>query len=541
METSKPRSLKLNLSRTFIIGFAFFGILMLWQVYNTYCPVILTELITAQFGITDELEIQWIVGIIMAADNVLALFMLPLFGYISDKTKTKMGKRMPFIIVGTILASITLMLIPVLFAANSLVGVIIMMGLTLVFMNIYRNPAVSLMPDITPKPLRAKANGIINLVGYIGAIAAGGIALWITTKQFTSEGTMGWQIYVPFIIAAVLMIGTMIFLALKIKENKILKEVEPDMIEGEKQADLQGTLVASEVSKDAIYIKADNEALREYNARYQRTLAYYDREEDKARERGNQKKLDEISWLRYKLHKEYHDLVGLDYTIASEKKERLVYKSNGKLSPTNKFNLVMIIIAVFLWFAGFNAVETFWSSYTKYFIDFEQFSLAIIVLTIASLAAFIPAGLLSNKIGRKWVVVIGIVLVILALGTGAGLSLAEAGGGSATTFGIFYFILFGVAGIGWAFINCCSYPMVVEYADKTNVGKYTGIYYTFSMLAQSLTPIALGLLFKTTMAWQTLFFYSTILMAAALVVFLFVKGVKNKNTAKKGLEAYDSD
>ena len=543
MENTKTVGLKLNTKRTFIIGFAFFGILMLWQVYNTYCPVILTELLSNSMNTTDELEVQWVVGILMAADNVLALFMLPLFGFLSDRTKSPLGKRMPYIIIGTILASITLMLIPLLFALNSLVGVVIVMALTLIFMNLYRNPAVSLMPDITPKPLRAKANGIINLVGYLGAIAAGGIAMFITTTKYFSQsgdGFQGWQIYIPFLIAAVLMIGTMIFMAIKIKENKVLKDIEPDMIEGEKQADLHETLESSSLILNPIYIKVDLDTLDRYNKKYEKSRHYFDNKLEHAIDKDNQKEINDFTYQNKKLDKEYFALVGVSYATAHNNRESLKYKNVGKLSKADRFNLTVIIIAVFLWFAGFNAVETFWSNYSTYFINFSQMGLAVIVLTVCSLVAFIPAGLLSNKIGRKWVVIIGLVLIVLALGAGYFLSTLETAG-EATTYGILYFVIFGVSGIGWAFINCCSYPMVVEFATKDNVGKFTGIYYTFSMLAQSLTPIALGFLLKQLSAWNIVFLYSTILMAAALVVFLFVRGVKNKKTAKKGLEAYDSD
>src|SRR5574344_2004972 len=176
--------LKLNYKRTLIIGFAFFGILMLWQVYNYYCPQILSELLAQQLQSESESQVQLIVGIVMAMDNVVALFMLPLFGSLSDKTHTKLGKRMPYIIAGSILSAAALIFIPIAFAHNSLVGVIIVMAVVLLCMQAYRNPAVSLMPDITPKPLRAKANGIINLVGYLGAIVAGAIGLFISTTKY---------------------------------------------------------------------------------------------------------------------------------------------------------------------------------------------------------------------------------------------------------------------------------------------------------------------------------------------------------------------
>ena len=102
--------------------------------------------------------------------------------------------------------------------------------------------------------------------------------------------------------------------------------------------------------------------------------------------------------------------------------------------------------------------------------------------------------------------------------------------------------LFALCGVGWAFINCCSYPMFVELASGSNVGKYTGLYYAASMLAQTLTPVCAGLLILKAGKWDILFVYSTIVMAAALIVFVFVDNVKAQNVKiKKGLEALDQD
>ena len=212
----KPRLAKLNYNRTFIIGLAFFSIMMMWNVYNTYCPVFLTELLTARLNEPAE-NVQWIVGILMALDNVFAIFMLPIFGYLSDKTKSKYGKRMPYIVIGTLCAVLVLPCIPIFYAYDSLLGVILMMGLTLIIMNIYRNPAVALMPDITPKPLRAKANGIINFVGYLGGIVSGVIAMFISYKKYSSENKF--MLIIPFIIASVFMILSVILLFFRIKDT----------------------------------------------------------------------------------------------------------------------------------------------------------------------------------------------------------------------------------------------------------------------------------------------------------------------------------
>jgi MFS family permease len=219
--------------RTFLIGFAFFTILMLWQIYNYYCPLFLKELLISNFGNKDY---NYLVGIIMALDNILALFMLPIFGTLSDKTKSRFGKRMPYIVVGTTVSLMAFPFISLLFIHNSLIGVAIMMGLILIAMNIYRAPAVALMPDLTPKPKRAKANAIINFVGYIGAII-GSVLTMIFTK-YNSDLTLVKNVTIwPFVITSVFMLAALIVLVLKIKENKILNDVKEELELGEKQSE----------------------------------------------------------------------------------------------------------------------------------------------------------------------------------------------------------------------------------------------------------------------------------------------------------------
>lgn len=226
--------LKLNTKRTFLIGFAFFTILMLWQVYNTYAPLFLKELLIHHFGAGDY---NYLVGIIMALDNVLALFMLPLFGSLSDKTTSKLGKRMPYIIAGTLISLIAFPFISVLFAANSLAGVAIMMAIILIAMNIYRAPAVALMPDVTPKPLRAKANAIINFVGYIGAIVGGALTMLFTKTQFENGPLVRELTIWPFVITSVFMLVALVVLILKIRENKIVEEMKSELEQGELQSE----------------------------------------------------------------------------------------------------------------------------------------------------------------------------------------------------------------------------------------------------------------------------------------------------------------
>ncbi len=264
------RKLKLNLKRTFLIGFAFFGILLLWQVYDSWCPTFLTDIFarrmydlsSAELKLADPgkiLNVQWIVGIIMACDNLAALILLPIFGNLSDKAKTPIGKRMPFILVGTLVSAIAFPFIPLFFHANNIAGIIAVMIIVLIFMMMYRNPAVALMPDITPKPLRAKANGIINVMGYFGGAMATVLGIFLKLSDYINVPDADrklWIIEIPFIIASVLMVVSAFVLFFTVKENKLAEELKEDMDLGEQMAAIENP-----VNDDAPMSKANKKML----------------------------------------------------------------------------------------------------------------------------------------------------------------------------------------------------------------------------------------------------------------------------------------
>ncbi len=441
-------NLKLNFKKTLLMGSAFFSILLLWQVYNTYCPVFLDTLLKEKFG--NDQSYDYIIGIIMAMDNLFALFMLPIFGHMSDKTKTKYGKRKPYIIIGMLVSAIIFPFIALFYFLNSavsLVLVIILMGLTLVIMNIYRNPAVALMPDITPKPLRSKANGLINFIGYIGAIIGGVIAMFISTKE------TGVIVIVPFIISSVCILVAMVIFIFKVNEVKWLEESKKDMEIGEQ----------------------------------------------------------------------------LSQTIET-------VSDNKPLSKKDKQNLILILCSVFFWFMAFNAIETFLSLYCGNILEKPNLAgTLVIALTVSSLITFIPGSFLAMKIGRKLSIIIGIITVAL----GIALILTQQ---KADYNLIVLLIAFVLAGCGWALINISSFPMLVEMSNKNNIGKFTGLYYTSSMVAQTLTPIVVGIVMTLKQNQKPLFPYSLIMLSVALVIFIFVKEPKIKDKQKKSaFEAFDND
>lgn len=234
--------LRLNTKRTFIVGFAFFGILMLWQIYYYYVPLFIDEMLQSRFG-GGEGKYNYIIGLIMSVDNLLAIGLIPLFGWLSDRTKTRYGRRMPFIMAGTAAAVLLFPLLAVMFIIDSLVGLLVIIVLLVISMHFYRSPAVSLMPDVTPKPLRAAANGIINFVGYIGSIIGGVMSMLFLVSKPDTVGMIPHitenpnLVFIPFIVVSALMLTSLVVLIFKFRENKVLAEVAKDMVAGETMAE----------------------------------------------------------------------------------------------------------------------------------------------------------------------------------------------------------------------------------------------------------------------------------------------------------------
>ena len=205
--------MKLNYKRTLLVGLAFLSICAFWQLYDNVVPLILKN----TFDIPDD-----IAGVIMALDNVLALFLLPLFGKLSDRTHTRLGRRMPYILGGTLVAVVLMNLLPVADAARSLWLFVAALGLLLLAMGVYRSPAVALMPDVTPKPLRSKGNAIINLMGTLGGV----FTLAATGLLVTRDATGRENYSALFLAVSILMLAAVVVLLLTIRENRLAREVE---------------------------------------------------------------------------------------------------------------------------------------------------------------------------------------------------------------------------------------------------------------------------------------------------------------------------
>lgn len=441
--------MKLNYKRTFFVGLAFLSICAFWQMYDNIVPLMLQQ----TFHLNETLT-----GVIMALDNVLAVFLLPLLGTISDKVDTPMGKRTPFIVVGTILSVILLILVGIANRKASLAMFIVFLLLLLVAMGLYRSPAVALMPDLTPKPLRSQANAVINLMGAIG-----GVYTLVLIAVLTKEGSSD---YMPILLGVVaIMIIAVVVLVLTIKENKIVKEVEAETAEYEKN------LETDDAKSDVSEVEASLE----------------------------------------------------DSDIAKSE----------KIAPEVKKSLLMILISIALWYIAYNAVTTAWSRYatTVWNMTGGGYANCLMVGTVAACISYIPIGILASKIGRKKTILIGIVMLFVSY-------LAAA---CYTSFNASINVFFVLIGVGWAAINVNSLPMVVEMCNASEVGKYTGLYYTFSMSAQIVTPILSGALLQY-VSYKTLFPYSCVFMVLAFITMSMVKHGDNKPEVKKNkLEYMDVD
>lgn len=412
--------MKLNYKRTFFIGLAFLSIQSFWQLYDNIIPLILQN----TFGIGETLT-----GGIMAIDNILALFLLPLFGSFSDRVDSRFGKRTPFIVIGTIISVIFMVLIPIANEQKSFILFFISLGIVLLSMGTYRSPAVALMPDLTPKPLRSKANAVINLMGAVGGI----ITLILIRFLVPAESNPNYTTL--FISVAIFMLLTVIILVLTIKEKKLSKEIN---IEDEEE-----------------------------------------------------------------------------YEEISEDKD---------MPKDVKRSLQFLLASVVLWFMAYNAVTTAFSRYAVrvWGMVGGTFANALLIAMAAAIIAFIPIGHVSSIIGRKKTIIMGIILM------------------SASYFAGFLFVdyhpminvVFAFTGFGWAAINVNSYPMVVEMSKSSDIGKYTGLYYTFSMSAQILTPVLSGFLLEN-VSYRTLFPYSVVFSILSLCTMIFVKHGDSKPPKKK--------
>ncbi len=440
--------MKLNIKNTILIGFAFLSISAFWQMYDSLVPLMLTN--------TFAIDKTWS-GMIMAADNVLALVLLPLFGSMSDRCRSPLGRRKPYILRGTIAAAVLMAFLPLLDNSYAVapalwkfLAFIGVLGCLLFAMGTYRSPAVALMPDVTPKPLRSRGNAIINLMGAVGGI----LYLVITSVLYSKSRTEGLDHinYLPvFLIVAGIMLVSLLILLLFVNEPK---------------------LAAAQ-----------------------------------------------------KAYEEAHPEDDLTAKTA---------RGGHAMPKAVRRSLLFVLSSVALWYIGYNAVTTWFTTYATNEWDMAtgQATLCLTIATAGAIASYIPVGILAGRIGRKKVILFGAATL------------------SACFLAMFIYTLFAhsfhpalialflLVGIAWASINVNSLPMVVEMCSGADVGKFTGFYYTFSMAAQVLTPVLSGYLYDHVSA-KSLFIYAAVAVALSFATMTQVRHGDNRFIGKRGLEAFD--
>ena len=456
--------MKLDYKRTVLVGLAFLSISAFWQMYDSVVPLILAN--------NFSLDESW-TGAIMAADNVLALFLLPLFGGLSDRINTPIGRRMPFILGGTAVAAILMNILPQLangyFAGKStglLIGFVVVLGMLLVAMGTYRSPAVALMPDVTPKPLRSKGNAIINLMGAVGGIIYLGIAALLYSNAN---------------IEAFFKIGT-----IPGEDGAVVAVVDYTTL----FAVVSGIMV---VAIGALFVTIKEPKLVAENRAYEQA----------------------------------HPEQILTQTTADGSEE---------LPKEVKRSLAFLLVSISLWFIGYNGVTTWFSTYISRVMGegIGGASTCLLVGTAGAIVSYLPIGNLASRIGRRKTILGGVALLASCFAVGYFVTV------NATAITPVMYVLFALVGLAWAAINVNSLPMVVEMCKGSEVGKFTGYYYTFSMIAQVFTPVVAGTLLKT-VGYKVLFPYAAFFVACAFVTMMFVKHGDTKVEAKKGVEAFDTD
>jgi len=408
--------MKLDYKKTLLIGLGFFTVNIVWALYNISVPLDLADL--GMSGVA--------VGSVMTIDNIFAIIFLPIFGALSDKTNSRYGRRMPYLLIGIPLSALAFILIPVM--NGSLTTIMITIIAMNFFMSIYRAPTVALMPDFTPGPLRSKANGVINFMGGIGSVTAfliGGFL--IDTNEF-----------LPFAAGSFIMVVTIIVMYLMIHEPK---EIEPDKPE----------------AAEDIKVKAEEK---------------------------------------------------------------------GKV-----LSLIFLLLAIFSWFAGFNAIETFFSTYGTMVLGITEGQASFMLAIFSGMLVLfsIPSGFLATKIGRKKTILIGITILFFIF-----LSIIFMPKDDIRLM----YVALAIGGMSWALININSYPMVVELTSSKGIGKYTGYYYFFSMLAAIVSPILYGFL-KDMLGDGFLFIYSSIAMVVAFFFMMLVQHGEAKPVAKSAFEGIE--
>ena len=419
--------MKLNYTRTFCIGLAFMGITAFWQVYDTIIPLILKNTFAMEETLT---------GVIMAMDNILAVLLLPVFGAWSDRIDTPIGKRMPFIIIGTICSAVLMLLIPYANGHHNFPMFLICLGAVLLSMGFYRSPAIALMPDLTPPPLRSQGNAIVNVMGAVGAMYSLVMIRILVTDELHPD-------YMPlFISVSAILFISLILLLLTIREKKLSAQIRAEYGSFE-----------TEVTTD----------------------------------------------------------------------------EEGHLAPEVKKSLTFALLALVCYYMAFNGVTTAFSRYAQevWGLIGGEFATALMLVAITAFVCYIPFGILAGIFGSKKVIMAGFIVMTVSFLI-------------VTSFDEYHPIanvLLVLGSAGGSAVGVNMFPVIIDMCSEKEVGRYTGLYYTFSMSAQIATPICSGFLMQH-ISYLTLFPYAAFFSLLGFVFMIFVHHGNIKPQKKQSILEY---
>ena len=519
--------MKLNYKRTLLVGFAFFLISTFWQAYDATIALTLTN----KFGMD-----QFWSGVIMALDNILALFLLPLFGTLSDKHKGKSGRRTPFIRLGTIVAAVALVALS--FVDNMQLKQIQAVS------TVDDPAALELIYDIqADKTLKTPEGTEFTLAEKFTKeeftqIRSTGDIKDVTNKDesktpYTSYVVPARQAYAADqtkqnSLPLILFIGVLLVLLIAMGIFRspavaLMPDVTVKPLRSKANAIINlmgnagGIIVLLLGMGFAFGISATGNAMMSYTP-YWITIAAI-------------MLIALVIFLTCVKEPQWVAQMQADtvrYGIEEEEPEE---GEKRKLTKSELFSLICILLSVALWYFGYNAVTSKYSVYAPNVLQ-KDYSTTMLIAQAFAIVSYVPAGMIASKVGRKKTILAGVVMLCAAF---AAASFMRAGSP-----GWLMYIMFALAGIAWATINVNSFPMVVEMCSGSDVGKYTGFYYTASMAAQTLTPMLSGWLMKNN-GMTVLFPYAAIFVGLAFVTMALTRHGDNKVAAKKGLEALNID
>ena len=586
--------MKLNYKRTILVGFAFFLISAFWQAYDATIALTLTN----KFGMSQTWS-----GVIMALDNILALFMLPIFGTLSDKHLGKSGRRTPFIRFGTLLAAIVLVALSfadgmqlkqlntisdinnpahleTLYQEEKDSSLITPNGEKYALSSTYDVSDYVLVRTDTTMMIYESQEGEKQTfaVCYYGednrnalaldtqkasqiSISGKNIPLYYSTQdvekiefknkiaEITVAGeTMSVKLleqrspFVDYVLPAIqhyaaektaenptpliLFIGLLLVLLVAMATFRspavaLMPDVTIKPLRSKANAiiNLMGTAGGILILGLGLLFKTSDgtNSLMDYRFYWSVVACLM--------------VVALITFLSTVKEPQWAAQMQSDairYGV-DEKEEAAVSGEKRKLNKAELKSLILILLSVALWYFGYNAVTSKYSVYAPNVLQ-KNYNTTMLIAQGAAIVAYLPAGMVASKIGRRKTILAGVLMLGTAFGVAATMT--------ASSPDILMNIMFALAGVAWATINVNSFPMVVELSSGSDVGKYTGFYYTASMAAQTVTPMLSGFLMDK-LGMKVLFPYAAIFVALAFVTMLMVRHGDAKAVAKKGLEALD--